>query len=396
MPGPAEERDRPETETWRTRVRDAAAVRSVPLATILATVGVVVGTGLTLLLLWVLRSEVLYVVVATFVAGVLTPPVRYLRGRGISHGFAATLVFLLGVVAFGGIVYAFTVPLISAVTRFAHEVPTLFQQAEHGRGRIGRILNGLHLQRWVSKNAPKLSNDIIHSLKPAQALSVGAAAASTVLALGTIAVLSFFVLLEAPEVWSGILGTLRPDRAARVVRVSREVSRSVSGFLLGNAVTSIIAGLVVLVTLSALGIPFALLLALWVALVDLLPLVGGLLAGVPVVLLALVHSLVAGIIVLVVFLVYQQVENHVLNPAVMSKTVRLNPLWVLLAVLVGAKLGDQIGGGLGAFAGALIGIPVGGAIQVVFRELRRPFPGEDGLAGAEPIGTDSGSGPDVS
>ena len=138
--------------------------------------------------------------------------------------------------------------------------------------------------------------------------------------------------------------------------------------MLGNVLTSIIAGAVVYVTLEILGVPFAPLLAVWVALVDLLPLVGGLIAGVPVVIIAFVHSTPAGIVMLIVFIIYQQVENHLLNPLIMSKTVRMNPLWTLLAVLVGATLGGRIGAGLGAFIGALIGIPTGGAIQVVVRE----------------------------
>jgi predicted PurR-regulated permease PerM len=118
-----------------------------------------------------------------------------------------------------------------------------------------------------------------------------------------------------------------------------------------------------------------------VALVDLLPLVGGLLAGVPVVIIAAVHSVPAGIVMLIVFLVYQQVENHVLNPVIMSRTVRLNPFWVLLAVLIGATLGGKVGSGLGTFVGALIGIPAGGAIQVVVREIRR---GPDAASARDP------------
>ena len=74
-------------------------------------------------------------------------------------------------------------------------------------------------------------------------------------------------------------------------------------------------------------------LAIWVGVVDFLPLVGGLLAGVPTVAVALLHSLPAGIVTLAAFLIYQQIENHILNPVVMSRTVRLNPLWVLLAIL---------------------------------------------------------------
>jgi predicted PurR-regulated permease PerM len=141
--------------------------------------------------------------------------------------------------------------------------------------------------------------------------------------------------------------------------------------MLGNFTTSVIAGVVVGITLAILGVPFALLLAVFVALVDLLPLVGGLLAGVPVVIIAAIHSVTAGIVMLVVFLAYQQVENHILNPVIMSRTVRLNPFWVLIAVLVGASLGGRVAGGLGTFVGALVGIPFGGAIQVVIRELRK-------------------------
>jgi predicted PurR-regulated permease PerM len=118
-----------------------------------------------------------------------------------------------------------------------------------------------------------------------------------------------------------------------------------------------------------------------VALVDLLPLVGGLLAGLPVVIIAVIHSVPAGIVMLIVFLTYQQVENHVLNPIIMSRTVRLNPFWVLLSILVAATLGGRVASDLGAFVGALIGIPLGGAIQVAVREIRR---GPD--AGAPPPG----------
>jgi len=99
---------------------------------------------------------------------------------------------------------------------------------------------------------------------------------------------------------------------------------------------------------------------------------------VPTVIIAFIHSLPAGIITLVVFLVYQQIENHVLNPLIMSKTVHLSPLWVLLAALIGANLGDRIGSTFGAFIGTLIGIPVGGALQVIFREIRRGVPAEEG------------------
>jgi predicted PurR-regulated permease PerM len=143
----------------------------------------------------------------------------------------------------------------------------------------------------------------------------------------------------------------------------------VSGYMLGNLTTSIIAGGVVLADLLVLGIQFPYLWALWVALVDFLPMIGGALAGIPVVLFAAGHSLTAGIVTLIVFLVYTQIENHVLNPIVMSRTVKVNPLLVLLSVLVGASVGSWIGGIFGAFVAALLSIPAAGAIQVLVREI---------------------------
>ena len=97
--------------------------------------------------------------------------------------------------------------------------------------------------------------------------------------------------------------------------------------------------------------------------------IGGALAGIPTVLFALSHSLTAGIVTAAAFIAYQQIENHVLNPVIMSRTVNVNPLLVLLAILVGTSIGDWLGGFFGAFVAALISIPVAGALQVLAREL---------------------------
>jgi predicted PurR-regulated permease PerM len=174
---------------------------------------------------------------------------------------------------------------------------------------------------------------------------------------------------------------MSPERAQRYSAVAREVNRSVVGYMLGNFLTSLIAGFVVFVTLMLVGVPYALLWALWVALVDFLPMIGGALAGIPVVLYAAGHGLTAGIITLVVFLVYTQVENHILNPLIMSRTVKVNPLLVLLSILIGASIGSWIGGIFGAFVAALLAIPAAGAFQVLVREVWRA------TGSNEPVGT---------
>jgi predicted PurR-regulated permease PerM len=376
-------------ETWRSRLGENAGRRGVPLATIVVATAVAIGLlelNIALVIgLWVLRRIVLYVVIAFFVTVLLTPPVRFLKRRGLSHGLAATVIFLSGLVAFAGLVYLFASPLVSSAVHFGHEIPTLIRNARKGKGPIGRLVFRLHLQKYLSEGSTKLTNQLTKVLKPATAFSVGAAAVSTLITVGAIAVLSFFSMLEAPRLWHGFLGLFRPATGLRLDRVINESVRSVTGYMLGNFLTSVIAGVIVGITLAILGVPFALLLGAFVALVDLLPLVGGLLAGVPVVVIAAIHSVPAGIVMLIVFLAYQQVENHALNPVIMSRTVRLNPFWVLLAVLIGATLGGRIGSSLGTFVGALIGIPFGGALQVVVREIRRG-PGELG-APSLPSGT---------
>lgn len=362
-------------ETYRSRMWRAAARRRVPLATILATVLVAfVVLDLNLLTIWLLvelREIVLLLVMGLFFALLLAPVVRFIERGPVRHGLAVVIVFVVGMLLLGGVIALFTAPLVSAVTHFAKELPTLVRQAEHGHGRMGRLLKHFHLESWVKKNAPKLASDITKSLKPAEAFSVGATALSTLVAIAAVVVLTLFLLLEGPSLRRGILGTMSPHTAARVASVYREVSQSVTGYMFGDFLTSVVAGVVVAVSLTLLGVPYPLLLGLWVGLVDFLPLVGGLLAGAPVVIIAAFHSFGAALIMLIVFLAYQEIENHVLYPIVMSKTVRLSPLWVLIAVLVGATLGDKVGSGLGAFVGALISIPVGGSIQLVVRELRR-------------------------
>jgi predicted PurR-regulated permease PerM len=289
----------------------------------------------------------------------------------LSHGGATLTVFLLGALVLIGLVYLFTTPLVTAVSNFAHELPALVRQAKKGHGWLGHLVYRLHLQKYLSESSTKITSQITKVLKPATAFSVGATAFSTLVAIVTIAILTFFSMLEAPRMWSGFLSLFKPTTSARMRRVVDETIRSITGYMGGNFLTSIVAGIVSGTTLAILGVPFALLLGIFVALVDLLPLVGGLIAGVPVVVIAVIHSLSAGIVMLIVFLVYQQIENHILNPIVMSKTVRLNPFWVLIAVLVGATLGGRLVGGLGSFVGALVGIPFGGATQVVIRELRK-------------------------
>jgi predicted PurR-regulated permease PerM len=374
--------DSPPPQTRRDRLWQAAEARHIPLRAILVTVAVVALTYVAGKLIYRLRDVLLLIVVAGFVALILNPLVLAVQRWGIRRrGLAVTVVTLWALLVFAGLAIAFGYPLVNGITHLARDLPSYVSQAQHGRGWIGHLVRKYHVETWVRNNAPKIATFGRGLAKPA--LTLGKGAITLVISLLTIFVLVVLLLLEGPKLRTGLLGIMSPARAERYSRAARAVNRSVTGYMLGNLLTSIIAGLVVYVTLLIVGVPFPFLWGLWVGLVDFLPMIGGALAGIPTVLFALGHSLTAGIVTLVVFLVYTQFENHVLNPVVMSRTVQVNPLLVLLAILVGASIGSWIGGIFGAFVAALLAIPAAGAVQVVVREIWQDTAPENAAESAE-------------
>ncbi len=334
----------------------------------MVTVLVVAVTYLADKLIYRLRDIVLLILVAGFVALLLNPIVvliqRHLFPR---RGVAVGIVSILAVLIFIGLAVAFGYPLVNGITNLAHGLPDYVAKAQHGQGWIGHLAIKYHIQAWVQRNAPKLVTYAQSLSKPA--LTIGEGALSLVIELATIFILVLLLLLEGPKMRRWGLGQMAPARAAKVTSVAAEVNRAVAGYMLGNLLTSLIAGVVVFVTLMVLGVPFPFLWGLWVALVDFLPMIGGALAGIPAVLFAFFsQGVTAGVSTLVVFLVYTQIENHILNPVIMSKTVRISPLLVLMAVLIGASLGSLVGGLFGGFVAALLAIPVAGALQVLVRQ----------------------------
>ncbi len=349
------------------RLWAAAEVRKVPLRTIIAAILAVAFFYLAAILIYRLRSVVLLILVAGFLALILNPVVAVIQRYVVKRrGFAVTIVAVLVVLVFLGLSVAFGYPLVNAITNLANKLPTYVSNAEQGKGWIGKLVQHYHVQQWVQQNVSKLVTFGQDVSKPA--LAVGKGALSLLIELLTIFILVLLLLLEGPRLRRGLLSLFSRRQAEKLQAISSEVNRSVVGYMLGNFLTSIICGIVVLIDLVVLNVPFPLLWALWVALVDFLPMIGGALAGIPVVIFAAFQSLTVGIITLIVFLVYTQIENHVLNPVIMSKTVRISPLLVLLAVLVAASLGDWIGGLFGGFVAALLAIPAAGAFQVIVRE----------------------------
>lgn len=334
--------------------------RPVPVRTIAATIGMVLATLVALVLVQHLARIISLMVVAAFFAVVLTPPVDFLVRRRMRRSLATLLVFIAGFGLMVAMLTAFIRPIVQEVNEFADNFPAFVEDAKEGRGTIGRLVQRYDIDTYIEENQKRLQSSLRNAGAPA--LEVARSLASGLFAFVTILVLTFLMLLEGPAITSGVLNLFDDRRRRERVRlVAADCAKAVTGYMAGNLLISVIAGLTTFIVLTILGVPFAGVLGLWVAFADLIPLVGATLGAIPTVMVAFLESPVDGIVVLVFYILYQQVENHVLQPTIMSRTVNMNPLAVLVSVLIGVELSGILG--------ALLAIPAAGVLQVIVRNI---------------------------
>jgi predicted PurR-regulated permease PerM len=344
----------------------------VPVRTIAATIGMVLATVLALLLVQRIERTLIWILIALFFAVAASPAVGFLERRlHLKRSLATLLVFLGAFLVLAGLLAVFITPLARQADDLAAAVPRWAADIRAGRGQVGELAHRFHIDRYLQDNQTVLRTGLRGLGAPAAHVLalIGAGIAATL----SIFVLAFLMVLEGPRMLDAAFAQFGEERETRMRRVGADCAKTVTGYITGNLLISVICGVLTWIVLSATGVPFAGVIALFVAVADLVPLIGATLGAVVAVIAALIHSVPAGIIVAVWFVVYQQLENHLLQPVILSRTVKLNPLAVLISILLGAEL-------LGIL-GTLLAIPVAGIIQVVLRDVydvrrgrRRPVP----------------------
>jgi predicted PurR-regulated permease PerM len=331
----------------------------VPVRTIATTIGMVLAVALGLVVVFEIRRVLVWMVVALFLAVALYPVTNWTHRLVRRRAVATLLVFLVCMAVLAGLIALFAVPLVREGSQLARQLPEIVRDAQAGRGPVGDLVSRLHIQQYVEQNQDRIQ--AIVSGLGAPALNLVRAAATTVVGIITIIVLAYLMILQGPVIVDGTLALLSPERADRVRRVGADCAKTVTGYISGNLLISVICGSLTYIVLLVLGVPFAGLIALFVAIADLIPLVGATLGAIVAALAGFLHSLTAGIVIVVFFVLYQQLENHVLQPVILSRTVRLNPLTVLVSILIAVELAGLLG--------ALLAIPVAGIVKVVVRDL---------------------------
>ena len=329
-------------------------------------------------LLYYLRDIVMIVLTAIVIASSVEPAVHALMRRGITRLFSVVITYTIIVAMFAGIIFLFVPPVLGDVAGFLQGIPEQLtsiniSEATHGLLPLGSVGDTIS------------SADILKNITGALGDSTGGALTTLSAFFGGVA---SFVLIFVFAIYFSVQETGVDDFLRIVTPVKHQVyvlnlwKRSqdkIGKWMQGQIVLALIVGVLLYLSLTILGIPYALLLAVLAAFCELIPIFGQFIAAVPAVALGFsVGGVKGGLIVAGVYVIVQQFESHLIYPIVVKKVVGIPPLIVIIALLVGYKL-------LG-FLGVLISVPIAGAVQELVSDIaesKKRALARLGLAGKE-------------
>jgi len=308
------------------------------------------------------RQVLVLLLVAAFLAVGLDPAVRWLVRRGLRRSIAVLLITIAALGFFGGFVAAVIPPI-------AHQSSELVKNAPDYVHRLdgNKTFRDLDKRYHITVNVEKRARQGINVDAVGGVVGLGKAILGYVASLLTVIILTVYFLANMPAIKRTLYRAIPRTRRARVGLLTDEILNRVGGYVLGNLATSLVAGLTTYVWLVAFGVPYPVALAMFVAITDLIPLIGATLGAIGVTAVALFHGVGIGIATAAYYIGYQQFENYVLQPRVMKKTVDVAPVVTIVAALLGAAILGIIG--------ALIAVPLAAAVQLILTEV--VFPSQD-------------------
>ncbi len=336
------------------RTSELVRLTAVITLTVLAMVGLV-------FFLVKIRSILLWVLVGVILAIALQPAVAWLERHGSGRIVAALLVSLVTIAGLVAAIVAIALPVVLQSNTFIRALPRLVNSVFSTGGSLHFLETRFHVIERLSAVTPA---QVFHVLAGNQATIVSAVtkAASIVAATVTILVIMVMLLIEGPRAWNSVLGVLKGEERRWTERIGQNFLRATGGYVRGNLAISVVAGLASYVMLKIVGTPYAETLAVLVAILDIIPLVGATIGAVIVSVVAFATGGVTdGVVVIIFFIVYQQFENNVLQNIVYAKTLTLSPLVVFIAALIGASLAGIVG--------VLLAIPLCSAGWTLARDL---------------------------
>jgi predicted PurR-regulated permease PerM len=306
-----------------------------------------------------MSSVLILIGVAFFLALGLEPAASWFVKRRLPRWAATTLVLVIFLTLLGAFVGAAIPPLAEQAGELIKQAPHYMQQAQDHSSAVGRLNDRFHLQQRITETVNGSGGSLLNDV-----VSAGTAVFGAVADVLIVMVLTVYFLADMPRIRTTLYRLVPHTRRPRVILIGDEVFAKVGAYVLGNVLISIIAGVATFIWLMAFGVPYPLLLGIFVALLDLVPVVGSTIAGVVVGAVALTVSLPVCIATVVFFVVFRLAEDYLLVPKIIGRAVKVPALITVVAVL--------IGGALLGIVGALVAIPIAAALQLLTQEILFP------------------------
>jgi predicted PurR-regulated permease PerM len=306
-----------------------------------------------------MSSVLVLIGVAFFLALGLEPAASWFVNRKLPRWAATTLVLVIFLTLLGAFVGAAIPPLAEQAGELIKQAPHYMQQAQDHSSAVGRLNDRFHLQQRITETVNGSGGSLLNDV-----VSAGTAVFGAVADVLIVMVLTVYFLADMPRIRTTLYRLVPHTRRPRVILIGDEVFAKVGAYVLGNVLISIIAGVATFIWLMAFGVPYPLLLGIFVALLDLVPVVGSTIAGVVVGAVALTVSLPVCIATVVFFVVFRLAEDYLLVPKIIGRAVKVPALITVVAVLVG--------GALLGIVGALVAIPIAAALQLLTQEILFP------------------------
>jgi predicted PurR-regulated permease PerM len=306
-----------------------------------------------------MSSVLVLIGVAFFLALGLEPAASWFVKRKLPRWAATTLVLVIFLTLLGAFVGAAIPPLAEQAGELIKQAPHYIQQAQDHSSAVGRLNDRFHLQQRITETVNGSGGSLLNDV-----VSAGTAVFGAVADVLIVMVLTVYFLADMPRIRTTLYRLVPHTRRPRVILIGDEVFAKVGAYVLGNVLISIIAGVATFIWLMAFGVPYPLLLGIFVALLDLVPVVGSTIAGVVVGAVALTVSLPVCIATVVFFVVFRLAEDYLLVPKIIGRAVKVPALITVVAVL--------IGGALLGIVGALVAIPIAAALQLLTQEILFP------------------------
>jgi len=303
---------------------------------------------------YIVRSILVLVFIALFLAVSLDPPVRWLIKKGVPRSFAVTILVAVLVALLGVFMWSIVPPMVDQGGKLLTDLPGYLQRLSKESTAVREVTDRYNLTDRLSFLLSALPARLAGGAIGFLQRFLGLVASSL-----TVLVLTIYFMADLPRLRRGMVRLFPSRRRSRIAEILDVVVDKVGGYMIGNIIISLFAGVSTFVFLEIVRVPFALPLAVTVAITDLIPMIGATLGAAICVLVSVfaVDIWPTGVVVLLFFILYQQVENYLIAPRVLRNTVDMSSVGVLLIALIG---GAVIG-----LIGAVIAIPIAATVKVL-------------------------------